>query len=176
MTGAGRMMPIGLSLLFTILCAVIGVEVMAQRQAQQSDQAVPIIAPVRPDSPAISQPPDQRSAWFREILARPLFSPDRKPVAANARSAAGLPRLTGIVVTGTRRVAIFAGSSGGHPTVVEAGSEIGVYHVMDIADGTVTVAGPEGTTVIKPVFDPTSPAVVKAPLMARPELPKAATK
>ena len=176
MTRAGRALPISLFLAVSGLCALIGFEITDQRQARQSDLAPPVLVPSQAGTPAVSQPPDQHGVWFRQILARPLFSPDRKPIATNAPSAAGLPRLTGVVVTGTRRVAIFAGSAGGHPIVAEVDSHIGIYHVLDITDVGVTVAGPQGTTMIKPMFDAQSAVVAKAPLVARPDLSRPGTR
>lgn len=89
-----------------------------------------------------------------EILARPLFSPDRRPIES-ARGVAGLSRLSGIVVAGTRRLAIFAGAAGGRAVIAEEGARIGRYEVRSITDTGVTVVGPDGAAVTRPVFDPT---------------------
>ena len=92
---------------------------------------------------------------------------DRRPAASGARSVSGLPRLSGIIVAGGRKVAIFAAP--GKPIVAEEGLRLGAYEVTAISDSGVTVAGPEGTTVLRPLFDPAQPAVVaKAPVMVRP--------
>ena len=96
--------------------------------------------------------PDPHEDWFNQILARPLFNPDRRPIDTGAR---GLPRLTGIVVAGAQRVAIFAGPPNGHPVLVQAGARIGAYEVRSIADEGVTVVGPAGTSLVRPAFDPT---------------------
>jgi hypothetical protein len=93
------------------------------------------------------------TSWRDQILSRPLFSPDRRPAEKIAHSVNGLSRLTGIIGTDSRRVAIFAAQSGGAPIVVEEGAHIGAYDVQQITDTTVTVTGPEGTTVIRPNFD-----------------------
>jgi hypothetical protein len=100
-------------------------------------------------------------AWRDEILSRPLFSPGRRPAAVAAQSISGLSRLTGIIHTGARKVAIFAAPSGGAPIIVEEGARVGVYEVRQIADTSVTVAGPEGVTVIRPIFDASLPAKTK---------------
>lgn len=171
MTIASKWLPAGLFLVFLALCVLIGFEAMSRPQQQPSDLAAGVVTPPRVETADASQPPDQRGTWFRDIVARPLFSPDRRPVTANTHSVAGLPRLTGIVVAGSRRLAIFAAGTNGRPIVVEAGSHVGVYSVRDIADGAVTVVGPEGTSVIRPIFDaaPAAPGA-KPALAIRPEL------
>ena len=105
---------------------------------------------------------DSHEDWFNEILARPLFNPDRRPIEAGVR---GLPRLTGIVVAGSQRVAIFAGPSNGRPVLAQAGAHIGAYEVRSIADEGVTVVGPTGTSLVRPAFAPARPT---APDTARP--------
>jgi hypothetical protein len=173
----GRSLPVGLFLTLSALGALIWFEATEQGQPPRTEAGAPIAVPARAGNTAISGPPNGHDAWFREILARPLFSPDRKPVVTSARTAAGLPRLTGIVVAGSRRVAIFAANAGGRPNVVEAGSQLGIYRVLDITDSSVTVAGPAGTSVIKPVFDPAAANAVKSPLAPpRPEPPRPVAK
>ena len=49
------------------------------------------------------------------IPARPVFSPDRRPVASSSNQSNRLLRPTGIVVTLPRKVAIFAAPSDGRP-------------------------------------------------------------
>ncbi|HEY1413365.1 MAG TPA: hypothetical protein VGF36_14560 [Rhodopila sp.] len=95
---------------------------------------------------------------LNEILARPVFSPGRRPTGTGSHSVPGLARLTGIVVTGSRKMAIFAGQAGGKPIVVEEGAHINAYELKAISESNVTVLGPEGTTVMTPIFDP-SPQV-----------------
>jgi hypothetical protein len=172
--GFRRGMTVALLLVFFVLCATIGIEIAGHGQEQPAGSARPIA--VRPQQPgvAVAEPPNQRDAWFKEIVSRPLFSPDRRPVAADARSVRGLPRLTGIITDGSRRTAIFAAPAGGRPVVVEAGSRIGPYDVREIGDAEVTVVGPEGTMVVRPIFDP-APAPKVAPPV-RPELQRAAPK
>jgi hypothetical protein len=109
-----------------------------------------------------------------EVLARPVFSPDRRPVGTGTRSAAGLTRLTGIVITGSRKVAIFAAQAGGRPVVAEEGTRINAYELKAISDTGVTMVGPTGTMVMVPLFDPTPPPPPKrpSPPPAQPQPPK----
>jgi hypothetical protein len=157
-----------------VLCGVIGLELA-------SGESRPDIAAIRPVAAAPGGGPamvadqlSQRDVRLKAILARPLFSPDRRPAASAARSVSGLPRLTGIVVTGSHKVAIFAAA--GKPILAEEGLRLGAYEVTAISDAGVTVAGPEGTTVLRPIFDPSPPPVTKAGMFQRPEPPKAAGK
>nr|WP_294502387.1 hypothetical protein [uncultured Rhodopila sp.] len=157
------------------LCGVIGVELAGGGQSQP-DIATIRAVPAAPggDAAAVADPPGQRDGQLAAILARPLFSPDRRPAAGAARSISGLPRLTGIVVTGSRKLAIFAGP--GKPMVAEQGMRLGAYEVTAISDAGVTVAGPEGTSVLRPIFDPSPPPVTKAAVFQRPEPPRPAAK
>lgn len=167
-----------LSLLFCALCAGIYVEIATPRQWQPVASVRRITAPARTDFASVAQPAGQNDAWFKETISRPLFSPDRRPIGPEARTIRGLPRLTGIIVDGTRRVALFAAPQGGRPTVAEAGSHIGAYEVRDVADTGVVVIGPEGSTLIRPLFDP-GPAPVPAPRAltpVRPELSRGTAK
>ena len=95
------------------------------------------------------------SGVANEIMARPLFNPTRRPVETTV---SGLPRLTGIVVAGSERVAIFAAPANEHPIVAHSGARVGAYEVQTIGDDGVTVVGPGGTTLIRPIFDVARPA------------------
>jgi len=176
MTETGRGWPIGLLLALPILCATIGFELAGSWQEQPADPPTRLTAPKREAAVGTAEPSNQRDAWFNTILSRPLFNPDRKPIGLDAHTVRGLTRLTGIIITGSRRVAVFAAPSGGRAIVVEAGAHIGAYDVLDITDAGVTVTGPEGTTVIRPIFDVAAAAATKPPSPTRAALPKPATK
>jgi general secretion pathway protein N len=121
-------------------------------------------------------PVDHTDAWVRDILARPLFSRDRRPTPPLARSGGdtvltSLPRLTGVLVGAFGRNAIFAGESGGKPLVIEEGGHLGPYTVKAIEPGRVTVAGPEGERQLEPSFDANARrAVAETP--PQPQLPQ----
>jgi hypothetical protein len=157
----------GLVALGFLLCGTIAYEIAAPGPPPSS-QPARIAGSVREAPAGVDQPPGRYDAWLSGILARPLFNPDRKPIGSgNVR---GLPRLTGIVVSGSRRVAIFAAPPGERPIVREAGTQIGVYDVKEVEETGVTVSGPGGTTVIRPLFDPSPPLpVVKPAPSLRPE-------
>lgn len=101
-----------------------------------------------------ARPADQAATWAQTALARPLFSPTRRPAAAAAPGApAGLPRVTAILVSPSGKSVIFAAGDGGKPVVAGEGSRVGAYQVQSIEVGRVTVLGPGGPQVLGPSFD-----------------------
>jgi hypothetical protein len=155
---------VGLAAVALGLCGLIGLEI-AVRDGGADASPGPVISASAPVMPAA--PTTRRDVRLGAILARPLFSPDRRPAAAGARSISGLPRLSGIIVAGGRKLAIFAAP--GKPIVAEEGLRVGAYDVTAISDLGVTVAGPEGATLLRPLFDPAPPvAVAKGAAMQRP--------
>ena len=167
MRAVKRGLPAGLLALILGLSVVIAFQITRWRQDVAADPSpAPVMALNRQVSVGLSEAPGQYRIWLNQILARPLFSPDRHPVEVGVR---GLPRLTGIVVDGAQRVAIFAAASGEHPIVAQAGTHLGTYEVRDITDAGVTVTGPEGTTLVRPVFDVARQIAPPSPV--RPQLP-----
>ena len=155
--------PLLLILAAAVLGGIIALE-LGQRMPD-SDAMVPATA-TRPSVPAAPRPasaPDVDGAGGQAaaILARPLFSPARRPAAQAAAgpgpAAAALPRMTGVIVTPAGRRAIFANGDG-QPIVVIEGGRIGAYDVRSIEAGRVTLSGPDGTRVVAPAFDPKPPA------------------
>jgi hypothetical protein len=123
----------------------------------------PPAADVPPPPPPTAQTASRASApavdrvgeWVATALARPLFSPDRRPasVAVTVATAgpSGLPRLTGILVGPSERSAIFA-AAGRNPIVVHEGGRIDAYTVMSIEAGEVRLRGPDGVRILHPTF------------------------
>ena len=100
--------------------------------------------------------PDHTSEWIAAILARPVFSPDRRPPAEIAstpgvRLPEGLPRLSGVLVGPFGRSAIFA-ADGRKPLVVDVGGRIDAWTVRTIDVDTVQVSGPGGARTLHPSF------------------------
>jgi hypothetical protein len=109
---------------------------------------------------------DHSEEWANTILARPLFSPDRRPasVAASVANIPGLPRLTGIMVGPFGRSAIFA-ADGPKPLVVQEGARVAGYTIMVIEAAQVRLSGPNGNVVLYPSFAAASAnRVTKAPI------------
>ena len=105
---------------------------------------------VQSDRPAISQ-------LTATILARPLFSPTRRPPEAEATDHSETPlsdmRLTGILITPDQRVAIFAPASG-KPLVRSEGDMISDWRIESIDSQSVSLTGPTGATTLEPKADP----------------------
>jgi len=112
---------------------------------------------------------DPIAAEVAAMLARPLFRVDRRPprrpdgAPAAGPHEAGLPRLSGILVSADQARAIFEGGS--KPLVAHVGDRLGDYTIAAIATGSVTLDGPQGTQTIVPSFDrdrtpPPPPAIV----------------
>ena len=113
----------------------------------------PRAAPTRHGGPAAIQVA-HAGEWAATVLARPLFSPSRRPPAHAANpvaATASLPRLTAVLITDAGRRALFE-NAGGRPIVVTVGGRIGSYRVRSIAAGMVVLSGPDGETRLAPHF------------------------
>jgi hypothetical protein len=145
-----------------------------------------VAAEVPPAPPAESHadgiaPPAvvDRPAQVAKVTGRPLFEPGRRPsmdapAAVPAPVARIVPRVTGVLVSATDRSAIFDSAGTGAATVAREGGRVGEYTVQRIAAGQVTLMGPDGPLMLRPVFDknrpppPPTPPVAGLPLLAPP--------
>ena len=121
-----------------------------------------------------------RSDDVAVVLARPLFARDRRPDPAQAAAATenqSLPHLTGILVVGGDRRAIFSGEGAAHSAVVREGDQVGAYRVTGITGNDVTLLGPDGSYAVRPRFSAASPAAasstVAVPAFQLPQPPDA---
>jgi len=116
-------------------------------QTARSEAASPI---TRPQNPR----PEELVAT---ALARPLFSSTRRPPqdAPSGAAADDLTdaRLTGIVTTPGRRIAIFA-VSGDKPLKVAEGDAVSGWRIESITPREVSLSGPSGTKNLQPKLDP----------------------
>jgi len=114
-------------------------------------------------------------SWAETILGRPLFALNRRPAKAHgggARIAAsGLPRLSGIIIAGASRRAIFM-PDGGKPVVLAEGASIEDGTIRQIAVDRVIVASTKGDMTLYPSFDhnrtPPAPIVPNTPMFQGP--------
>lgn len=101
--------------------------------------------------------PGRYAEMVATILARPLFSSTRRPPASGgaAPTDTGLSdmRLTGIVTSPGRRIAIFA-PAGAKLLTVSEGDNLSGWRVESITADEVSLSGPEGTKTLQPKFDP----------------------
>jgi hypothetical protein len=90
--------------------------------------------------------------WSRTILDRPLFSPSRRPGRA-AVASTELPRLAGIIIGPGGNRAIFASAGDTRAVVVGAGAHAGPYLIRAVGLTGVSVTGPNGPELLRPVYD-----------------------
>jgi len=125
-----------------------------------------------PASGRVAGPSGPSADQVASLLARPLFSPGRRPDAEArapdvAARATPLPRLAGIMVTDGTRQAIFAPDAAGKAIVVGEGDTIGGFRVQAIHAGEVTLQ--DGATLhsVQPRYAAAgSPAASGAPASA----------
>ncbi len=154
-----------LALLGVLLAATLALEASLPAPGSDDPEMTTGIRPAprlpRMDSVRkVAQAVDRTDVWVATILARPLFSRNRRPSAehvASGDTTEGLPRLTGIAMSPLGRSAIFAGAAGGKPVVVGEGGSVGGYTVRAIRPDGVQVDGPGGVRTVAPAFDPAPP-------------------
>jgi hypothetical protein len=140
-------------------CVLFGGIIAVELQTGGSDAA-----PAATPSVAGGAAPASRSARPTPVddllaasLARPLFSPNRRPPDTGQRGASSAPeltdkRLSGIVIDADRRLAIFA-VSGTKPLTVSEGDSVNGWRVENIAAAEVALVSPSGTQTLKPKPD-----------------------
>lgn len=159
---------------FGILAVLtLGLSALVVLEIPREDGAAEALAvpprTVRSDPPApaplLVDHTDQRVG---AILARPFVSRSRRlaeTASAAASGPAGLPRLSGILVSPHRKAAIFAGAAELKPIIAAEGGRVGDYVVEAIAPDRVTLRGPEGEKVLHPVYEADA-AAASAPIAA----------
>jgi hypothetical protein len=127
--------------------APAGAEDPVVAQAARSDAA----------SPATRRQNPRSEELVATALARPLFSSTRRPPQDASSGAAPDDltdaRLTGIVTTPGRRIAIFA-VSGDKPLKVAEGDAVSGWRIESITPREVSLNGPNGTKTLQPKLDP----------------------
>lgn len=151
-------------------------------------EAWPSATPTEPAPAAVSAPsaanapiaPATMAAPSNDtLLTRPLFSQTRRPpdgaspAAAATGGAEALPRMTGILIDGPNRRAIFASGSGGKTVTVVEGGRLGAFTVQSIGPRQVTLVGPAGPQTVRTTFDPSlaAPAQAPVPSFVSPQFP-----
>jgi len=148
-----------------LLAAAVAAELLGTGPAmlRAPGAALPLPSPTQPVAADETRADAQVQSWVAVILARPLFSRDRRPADAPAAPNAtpeNLPRLTGVAVSPAGRHAIFAATAGGKPLVASLGDHVAGYTVQAIEPGVVTILGPNGPRLLQPLFaGPATPAV-----------------
>jgi hypothetical protein len=137
-------------LLLSVVFAVVALAEMSGREA-----------PLRVAAPHFDSrrapPPIRVTDTARDgqtILARPLFTANRRPSSVKGASPVGgpPPRLSAIMVSASGRSVVF--DDGGKSLLARVGGRAGPYMIMSISDDRVTVLSPEGQRTLKPVPAP----------------------
>jgi hypothetical protein len=134
---------------------------VAARPARSTAGRVPLARQAPADAVT-----DRLQRWAATSLARPLFNPDRRPVAvaqAGSNAAAVLPILSGIMITEAGRRAIFAATGAGKPQVVDEGGTVDGNLVRSITLEEVVLIGPDGPHRLHLAFDRQSPGAAMVP-------------
>lgn len=170
-----------LALLALVAVALAGLIAYEASPAATLPDDAPARPPLAATAPAGTASPEtaaaSRSAFVETLLGRPLFSHSRRPpdVAAPGTAATSptmpLPRMTGILIDGPRRSAIFAASAGGKPVVVLEGGHLGPFTIQSIQPQQVVVLGPDGRRVVHTSFDPDLPAPAAMVPIVAPQFP-----
>ncbi len=154
-------MPV-LAALAVVFCAAIAAELSGPGASE---------APVRPQAPLAALPRQgappadaSQAQLVAALLTRPPFAPDRRPdPGQGAATDPGLPHLTGILISGDDRRAIFTTNEAGRPegrsTVVREGDSLGAYRVEAISPASVILTGPGGSHTVQPHFSNAPPPV-----------------
>jgi hypothetical protein len=104
-----------------------------------------------------TQPEGSPDQLVAAVLARPLFSPDRRPAHGPAAGVGAadpaLPRLAGIISSSIEAVAIFQGTAGTKPVVARHGETVDGWTVMTIAVGQVILRKANNQITVTPQFD-----------------------
>ncbi len=157
-------------LLALLAAGLTGALVLELRDAAP-DGATPAVSALAlpPPAPALAH----EAGTDPVLLARPPFSPDRRPPAPTETEAAdvgseGMPRLTGIMLGPFGRSAMFAVPGAGKPVVAQPGGRVGGLLVERIEADHVVLTAPAGPLTLRPAFTATTPA---ADVLVAPPLP-----
>jgi hypothetical protein len=152
-----------LGVLLVALAGLVSLEIKGTSRDTDLSLAMPASRAPGPVPTAARMDAGAAPAWVRTILARPVFSPSRRPPPGAAGSdTAGAARLAGIVVSGTSKQAIFAPAGDGKPVVLAVGGRIGALVLTSIEPDQVVVMGPDGEHRLRPAFDHSAPSTTAA--------------
>jgi len=93
-------------------------------------------------------------AVVQDVLARPLFTPNRQPSARSSAKAQGASdafrrRLTGVAIGPAIRKAVFAGEGRDKPVVVAEGEALDGWTVDSVSAGAVTVRAGNASQIVE---------------------------
>jgi hypothetical protein len=129
----------------TLLAGILWLELQASGARYDAASHAPV--PTNAQNPRLADAPPV-AALTEAVLARPLFSPDRKPMPAAHAGAHTLPRLTGTIRTDSGELAIFQPEHG-KPIVLGRGGAIAEWTISDISDGEVALRRGGSTSTLR---------------------------
>jgi hypothetical protein len=142
-------------LMVTFVLAILAVAEMAG-----GPQPVNVSTPTASVRPTILPPARGLDASHdaEKILARPLFTMDRRPANETSGAVASTtpPRLSAIMLSGDDRRVMF--DDGGKPLLVRVGGRAGPYVVQSIAPDRILVLAGDGLHTLRPTPIPTGAA------------------
>ena len=108
------------------------------------------IVPRHDSAPEAGQVSLEQLERYREVLARPLFSPSRRPPEIPPQDATpmGIVTLTGVVITPTRRIAVITDGGAARSRQVREGDDLGNAVVGRILKDRIELKTPEGRTLL----------------------------
>ena len=140
-------------------CVIFGAAILFE--LGPADSEAPILAAAEPRAqvapPKRPQPPPVEEL-VATAVARPLFSPTRRPAERASPTTASDSdisdiRLTGIVMEPDRHLAIFA-VAGAKPVVRAEGESLKEWRLDSISPTEVSLSGPAGSRTLAPKTDP----------------------
>ena len=141
-------------------CLLFGVIILRELAPAGAEDSVTAEATARSDATSPKNRPStpRPEELVATALARPLFSSTRRPPqdAPSGPAADGDladARLTGIITTPGRRIAIFA-LSGDKPLRVAEGEAVSGWRIESITPREVSLSGPSGAKTLQPKHDP----------------------
>lgn len=160
-------------------CVLFGAIIFLEAASSPAADEAAIVMPRRP-ARVLAAPAQQKGRLDKlvsVILARPLFSPTRRPETnpgkgADADVALANARLTGIVTREGLRLAIFA-IPGKKPLALAVGDRVSGWRIDSIAPDAVALRGPTGVRNLAPK---PNHALARRPLPAAFPTPVAARK
>ena len=157
------------SVLWVSAAALLAAVLVLELHAGDAE-TLPVVAPAPAPAPeAAARVRSPRADELVETaLSRPLFAPTRRPpTQAKVGHAAGpeLPdmRLTGVIIEGERRLAVFA-VPGAKPLVRSEGDALNEWRLDSISLHEVELSGPGRVITLEPKSDP---GLVRPPRAAR---------
>jgi hypothetical protein len=144
-------------LLFAAGSLLFGALIVVQLSTGAADGAAVVPAAARRDGdraklPQVATPVEPLVAT---MLARPLFSPDRRPAESPRSPGADFKdkRFTGIVIEPDQRLAIFA-VTGAKPLAVTEGDSVDGWRIESITADEITLVSAQGSRTLRPMPAP----------------------